>query len=422
MIKTADRYLAKRLLFALCVATAVFSGPPILIALFVNLPQGYIYTELLWPTLFAIVPSILYHVLPLLAAAAIVWCYSGFSSDGTLLTLHLAGQSISRVRAPALYAALGATLFGCVLSCFLAPMTAGNLHDVLNFVRHDVYPPMLAVGRPNEFEGGRLTIIFKKFVRRNEIAGVFIRKIEADHVEKAYAAQRAVFERNAEQSHIVLFDGSYQEFKPVTGEVKTTNFDQLVAPLRSFGVQTQRGSVLSDELSTPALLRDLFWQTKGDSVTRRLRARELVERISIPALTIIHTLLGLELIALWGMMSDRRKEPIAAVCSVIISFHLAQIIATELSGLNPYWIWAVAGIPCLEIALVVALKTLPPEKAAVLLQSFATRALDRIRAVPAAAFSRVPIDALATRMLPNAPAVTQVATTSDRRLSGRMAD
>lgn len=406
-MNTSDRYLVKQLLFAAFLAAAIFSGPAILILLFVQLPQGYIYTDLLWPALSTIIPSVVYHVLPVLVAGAIVWCYARFSSDGTLLTLHLAGQSIFRARAPALSVALGATLIGYTLSCFVAPVTASNLHDVLNFVRHDVYPPMLNVGRPNEFEGGRLTILFKKFLKRNEIAGVFIRTIGADNVEKAYFAKRAVFERNPEQSHIVLFDGSYQQFKPEKGEVKRANFDQLVAPLRSFGVaSSKRGARLADEIATPTLLSGLFWQHGNgplDAVATRQWTRELVERISIPALTIIHTLLGLELLAMWGMMSDRRNQPIAVACGIVASFHLVQIVVTALIGLSLSWIWATAGIASIELAVVVTLMSLQPERLTWSAKAFVLRALERLRAVPATAPSRDYARPLAARLFTSSP-------------------
>jgi lipopolysaccharide export system permease protein len=403
MMNTSDRYLIKQLLFASFIATAVFTGPVILLSLFKQLPAGYIYTELLWPALSAIAPAIIYHVLPLLVAGAIIWCYGRFSSDGTLLTLHLAGHSIFRARAPALYVALGATLFGFVISCFVVPITAGNMHDVLNFVRHDVYPPMLTAGRPNEFEGGRLTIIFKKFVKKNEIAGVFIRMINSDGAEKAYYARRAVFERNPEKSHIVLFDGSYQEFKPKKGEVKSANFDQLVAPLRSFGVHTSRsGAPLADELTTPALLDGLFWQRGNavlDAVTKRQWVHELVERISIPALTIIHTLLGLELLAMWGIISDRRNQPVAVACGIIASFHLIQIVLTIMIGFSLRWIWAAAGLASIELAVVFALRSLQPDWMEWSPKVFVLGMLDRVRAVPAPRLFRRPRSALTVRVV-----------------------
>ena len=407
MIKTVDRYLVRQILFAAFVATVVFSGPPILISLFFNLPEGYIYTELLWPALTAIAPSILYHILPLLVAGSIIWCYGKFSSDGTLLTLQLAGQSIFRTRAPALYVALGATVIGFAMSCYVAPLTAGRLHDALNFVRHDVYPPMLNVGRPNEFEGGRLTIIFKKFLRRNEIGNVFIRMIDDDNNETAYFAQRAVFERTPEQSHIVLFDGSYQRFKKARGEIKNTNFDQLVAPLRSFGVhKSSRGSPLADELRTSTIIGGLFrpgGEAFSDAVTKRLWTRELVERLSIPGLTLIHTLLGLELLALWGAMSDRRNQPVAVACGIIASFHLVAIIGSELIGLGLLWVWVNAAIAFIELMVAVALMSLRPEQLRRLANSAATRAFDGIRAVAAKAPSRFYMKPLATRSSTSLP-------------------
>ena len=374
MIRIVDQYVTKQLLLAAFVATVVFSGPVILISLFSNLPNENIFTELLWPALSSIAPMILYHTLPVLVAVAIVWCYGRFSTEGVLVTLHLTGQSIFRVRAPALYVATGATFVGYALSCIVAPLTAGHLHDVLHFMRHDINPAMLRAGKLNELEGGRLAIFFEKFLDENEVSAVYIREVGAENEEKVFVARRAVFARNPEQNAVILFDGSVQEFKPSRGEVRTAYFDQLSRPLITFGAaNSKRPYTIVDELSTPKLLQERHAAFE-DLVEAQSWTREVVKRFGIPALAIIHTLLGLELLAKCGVLADRRRQPIALACAIIASIHFVVVIAAEQIGLDLRWVWAVAVIIAAELAAVAALMSLRPEAEAWLLRSITSRA------------------------------------------------
>ena len=382
MNRIVDRYLTKQLLFASFIATLVFSGPVILVSLFNQLPNGYVFSRFTWPALATITPLVLYQAMPVFVAGAIVWCYGRFSSEGILLTLHLAGQSILRVRAPALYVAAAATLLGYAMSCVIAPLTAGHMHDVLRFVRHDIDPIMLTPGSPNELQNGRLTIMFKKFLSKNELADVFIRIIKTDGKEQAYVAPRAMFKRDGKDSSIVLFNGSLQEFNPKKGIIKNANFNQLTAPLTNFGITYLKHSfVFEDELSTPELLRKRA-ELLGNSMKTRNWTREVVKRFSIPILAIIHTLLGLELLALLGIMTDRRTQPVAAICGALAAIHFAIVLATEQIGLDLIWAWATAAMIGLELAVAIGLMVPHPEWVTGPLKSFATQALNRIRSAP----------------------------------------
>jgi lipopolysaccharide export LptBFGC system permease protein LptF len=384
MNNIVGRYLAKQLLFASFVATAVFSGPAILISLSSNLPGGFIFSNLVWPSLASIVPMIMYQILPLLVAGAIVWCYGRFSSEGILVTLHLAGQSISRVRAPAFYVAAAATFIGYALSCVIAPLTAGKLHDVWLYVHRDISPHMLQPGRLNELEGGKLEIVFQKFLGKNEIGSVFIRDKRPGDREKVYVAKRAVFDRNVSKTQLVLLEGSLQEFTPKKGKVQTVNFHRLVSPVAAFGVNLKRHEVFDDERSTLNLLRERA-TAFADPLTARSWMRDVVKRFGIPALTIIHTLLGLELLALWGVMGERRRQPILIAIAIIASLHLVEIVGTEMIGMSLRWAWATVVLACAELAIAFALMRLQKNLTTGRVKSAVARVLDRVRAVPAAA-------------------------------------
>src|SRR4029077_14678631 len=141
-----DRCLARQLIFASFVATVVFSGPVILISVSTQLPSEAVFSSLVWPAFASIAPMILYHSVPLLVPLTIVWCYANFSSDGTLVTMHMAGLSNVSVRAPATAVALGAMALSYAFSCWVAPRAAGNLQDVMMSLHHDLNPELLRTG------------------------------------------------------------------------------------------------------------------------------------------------------------------------------------------------------------------------------------------------------------------------------------
>ena len=133
-----------------------------MISLYTNLPGDALYSALVWPSAASIVPMILYHTLPVLAAVAIVWCYGKFSSDGTLVALHLAGRSNLSVRMPGLAVAALWMVVGYLLSSLVAPHTSQHLHDVLYSIRYNLTPSLMKAGKFNEFDRKGDVVFFER--------------------------------------------------------------------------------------------------------------------------------------------------------------------------------------------------------------------------------------------------------------------
>ena len=146
MFGVADKWMTKDLVFASVVASLVMSSPVILISVSTNLPDDALVSALLLPSLASIGPMILYHTVPVLAALAIVWCYSNFLQNGALVALYASGRCEFSVRMPALVVATGAMIVGYLLSMVVAPHTARHLHDVLYSIRYNLTPSLLKVG------------------------------------------------------------------------------------------------------------------------------------------------------------------------------------------------------------------------------------------------------------------------------------
>ena len=63
-----------------------------------------------------------------------------------------------------------------------------------------------------------------------------------------------------------------------------------------------------------------------------------------------HVLLGLELLAAAGVLTDRKREPVALICAGIALIHFAAVFAVEQIGVNVYWTFGLAAVIGAELA------------------------------------------------------------------------
>jgi lipopolysaccharide export system permease protein len=373
-----DRCLIRQLLFASIVALIAFSAPVVLISLTMQLPSEATLTWLVWPALATIAPMIVYHTLPLLVPLAIVWCYANFAANGTLVTMHMAGLSYLSVRAPAITVAILAMAIAYAMSCWLAPRTAGNLQDVMTSLRHDMNPALLRIGQFNSIDGGRQVVFFRSRLNDSAVADVFIRERAGTAEERIFQAKQAIFARDLDEGKrgIILLDGTIQLFNGDKTSLRVTTFDRLVLPLTEFAYgRSTHSYTLVEELGPLAFLqgRAAAFRT---AVEGRNWTREALKRFIVPALALIHTLFGLELLAAWGTMSGRQDDPVAIVCAMLGSLHFAVIFLAEQTSVALPWAAAVVAVAVTELAVAIVLMTVRSR---------------RPRPVPGSIAARVPI-------------------------------
>jgi len=364
-IKTIDRWLMGQLIFASVVAVVTFTGPVILISLSVQVPNEAVFSKLVWPALAGIAPMILYHSVPLLVPAAILWCYAEFTSNGTLLSLHMVGLSSTSVRAPAIAVAIAATAFGYVMSCWIAPRTAGNLQDVMMSLQHDMNPALLKTGYFNAVDGGRQVIFFRHKISSDTVADVFIREHPDTPQERVYRAKQAVFVHDPDaEEGIVLLDGTLQQFNGGDRtKLVATAFDRLALPVTAFMYGRSTHSYrLVEELGLVAFLRDRADAFKSP-VEGRNWTREALKRFGVPAFALVHTLLGLSLLSMWSTMSGRRQNAIAPVCAILGFLHLGAVVLAEQASGALFWAGVFAAAVIAELTIAIVLMTVGRRRA-----------------------------------------------------------
>lgn len=355
VVGVIDRYLTRQILLATLIAVGVFVGPVILISLLSHLGEEAFYTSLVWPALTSVGPMILFHVLPALVAIAIVWSYGKFAAEGVLTTIYLSGRSTFSAWLPGLAVAFAAVALGYLLTCWVIPRTSSYLHDVLFSLRRGVNPALLKVGVFNQFDRGRETFFFRRHLKNNELADVFVREVKSDGEERVFKARYAVFEKRGEESGVVLLDGTVQSFRNGQTEVRVVAYDRIFVPLNEYGGGgIKRHYTIVDEVPLMEFL-DGRAKALADPKTAREWVHEALNRFGIPLLAILHTWLGLELLSIWRSHGNRRNSRAWLVCVAIASLHFAIVVIIEQTLMDLRAAWVVGGIFLTELAAVLVL-------------------------------------------------------------------
>jgi lipopolysaccharide export system permease protein len=350
MTTIIHRHLTKRLLFAVFLVLLGLVAPLILVSLLGHLPPAALYTEFLWPALFGIAPAILYLALPIAIGIATTWYYGHLLSESTLPVLYSAGFSVLSISAPAIFVAVLGTALGYSLSCYVAPLAARQLQDVVNIVQNAPTPALLQPSRFYSLDGGKRVIHFEERIDGDSIGGIFMREFKEGE-EKTFIARRGTFVRREEQTLLILFDGTIQTQRAGDPQVEIVNFERIVQASGLSGSDPPKRNWTAEfELTTAEFLK-AGGQFEKDSEANRWRS-EALKRFGVPPLAIVHALLGIMLVMTWGNSGGRKDARVALACFVIASIHTAIMISTEsLIPQDGRMMWPVLALIAAELAL-----------------------------------------------------------------------
>lgn len=333
MISTVQLYLTKRLLFASFIAMLAVFIPVLLIQLMGQLPQAALSSELLWPALFGLAPTIFFITLPVVVGIANTWAYSELAAEGTLTILYTAGLSVLNVRVPAFIVALLAAALGYFASCVLSPMGSTKLLNVVYLIENDLSPSLIEPQRFYSLNGGRRVIQYQERLNKNWIKGVFMRDVSNNGDEEVIFADDAIFERRADESWIILRNGHIQYRKPNASEGDTVAFTQITRPTGLAGENfPKRKWTGFSELGFTDFINQ-YYKIQPNSRQVLQWTSEALERFGIPILALAHTMLGLALVNLWGGSTGRSSKLAAAmiVCGILF-IHFMIVLACEFAS------------------------------------------------------------------------------------------
>jgi hypothetical protein len=121
-----------------------------------------------------------------------------------------------------------------------------------------------------------------------------------------------------------------------------------------------------DELGT---LRFLAVRKEAfqDPVRKRSWMREAVNRFVVPGMVLPHVFFGLELLAIGGLMTERKRGPVEMICASVAAIHFLAIVLVEQIGSNANWAWAVVALIAAELLAVLLVKIVRAKRVAYLL-------------------------------------------------------
>lgn len=377
MISTAQIYLTKRLLFTSFLMLLAVFVPVLMIQLISQLPRSALSSELVWPALMGLAPTIFYITLPVVIGLANTWAYSEFATEGTLNILYTAGLSTLNVRLPAFFIAVLATVLGYAVSCEISPRGATQLENVVYLIENDLSPSLIEPQRFYTLNNGRRVIQYDERINKNWIKGVFMRDIDSNGEEEVIFADDAIFERRADESWIILRNGHIQYRKAGT-DGDTVAFTQITRPTGLAGENfPKRKWTGYFELGLKDFLGS-YDKAQKDPRQASQWASEALERFGIPILALAHTMLGLALVNLYGGNTGRSSKFSAAmVLCGILFVHFMLVLAAEFaSSQGTLLALVVAGAIVLQILISIFLfwwamrrprrKAYAPGKAAIL--------------------------------------------------------
>ena len=321
------RYMVRRLCFASFMAIIGCCGPVTFVSVFSHLRSAAFYSELLLPTLYGLLPMILYNIMPLAVAAAITWCYGNYYREYTLAIMQAAGISLLSIRAPAIFVALGATAIGYSLSCFVAPNGARYVQDVLNVLQHAPNPSLLEPRTFYSLDNGRRLIYFHERLSKNHVTNVFLKEVSDSGEEYAFSAREAFFDRQQHESLIILLDGQMQVYTPTDKEVQTFDFKRTVRQTGLSGTAFPKRDWIGEFELGP--LEFFNVTAEEDPAAARRWTSEAVKRFGTPLLALVHTIFGLGLLTILGDPIDRRRHMVPIIYCILLPVQLLFVIGAE---------------------------------------------------------------------------------------------
>lgn len=351
--KLLSIYLGKRVLVGAFVVQIALTIPVVMSALFHQLPPAAMRGGLVAPALIGTLPTVTYIALPMAFGVAAALEFSRMASEGMIAVLYSLRLSTWAIARPAIICALGATLFGYLCSCWLAPKYVGTMHDVLNVIRNSLNHRMLEPGQFYTFEDGKRTVYFERWDTPDIAANVFIRQYSAEKkTEETITADKAEFRRNDSNVVMVLSRGQIQSRPDGGAHVRVSDFDEYAISLPMQGSKGLPPRAWRGVFELPMFeFIDYAKFAVYDPQIFAAWASEAVKRFAIPLLALAHTLLGIGLVLNVASATGRRSVAASAIIAVLPAVHIGVLIAAEaLIRVNPAFAILVAGLVLGEIA------------------------------------------------------------------------
>lgn len=278
-------------------------------------------------TLFLLpVPGILILTIPMAVLVGILIGLSRMAADGEVIAARAVGVGTRRFLRPVLILAFTGWALASLMSLYLAPRAARQLHRMqtelkLRELPHEIQPRVFIEQFPN-------LLIYVQDVTgsRSEWRGIFLADRADRAAPKVTLAERGVLVNDAASGQLLLHleNGATHETDPERPERYTVvSFTETTIP-----IPLERGADAAAERRTPARMsvRDLIQNLKLPD-ERRAALVELHYRFALPIASLVLALVGVPL----GLATRKGGKALGLIMTVALVFLYYILMAFGLS-------------------------------------------------------------------------------------------
>lgn len=289
-----DRYLVKNLLIA-TMFTALSLAAVIMLTqslrfleLIIN--SGASSLSFLVLTMLAM-PRFFEVILPIALMVGTVFIYNRMTADSEMVVMRASGMSPMRLSVPALALAGATTLVVFLIAAWLAPVSVAKMQSMRVTIKAQYSSLLLREGIFNSL-GKDLTVYVHERGKGGELLGLLIHD-SRDNAARPVTilAKRGVIVTEDDSQQVIVYDGSRQDYNPLTGALNRLDFQRYSLDLPEAGPVRQRWKE-PDERTLLELLRP-DEQSRAEEKTMREFRTEAHRRFVSPFLAVTYTLISL---------------------------------------------------------------------------------------------------------------------------------
>lgn len=319
-MKIFDRYLFKNLILATTFVAIVLT-------FIIFLTQSLKFLEIImdsgssgetfWLLTALVLPRFFEVILPLSLMSATIFLYNKMTLDSELTAMRGMGHSAIALARPAIILSILVAIILWSLTLWITPISLAKMQTIRDSLTAEFSNILFREGIFNEVGSG-LTVYVREKNARGEMAGLMIHDSrDKTAPPSTVLARRGILVANENQSQVVVFDGSRQDYNPQTKVLQRLAFDRYTVDLPESTRAKARWSE-PDERTLPELLNPDMNNPRDVKALHEFNV-EIHRRIASPLLALSFPLIGL--LALLIGPIDRRgqsKKIALAILTVIL--------------------------------------------------------------------------------------------------------
>lgn len=350
MFNVYDRYIMRQLLVSTLVVATCLSMIVLLtqslrlieLVLEANASSGAFFTMLALS-----LPRFFETVFPASVLIATLFVMNRLSMDSESIVMRASGASPWRMAKPVLKLGLYMTLVLLVLSLWISPVSISGMHALRQEIRTQ-YSHLLFKDGVFNTVGRNLTAYVQARAPDGRLLGLMLHDTRGPNPVTVIARSGQMIDDD-ESRKILVFDGSRQEFNPVTGKFSRLDFRQYTLEMPAGSTDTSERWREPDERTIGELTNPQVLAGEDPKNLNEFRA-EAHRRFTTPILMLAFGLLAAAFMLLGGYSRKGQMPMIIAASLSAIAIQGTYILAYNLAketALGCALLYAIAALPLL---------------------------------------------------------------------------